>query len=699
MNAEELIQALSNLTNPDLEIRTNATEKCLEFQTVAGFDPAVYRKLASPESDIRVRVFAFQSLTVVIEAFWSSLQPSVQNEIIGLYPFHEAGDRENVVLRPFIAKLIGIFFAYVAEPDAIESFFGNWQPELNELMGAILTHFVIVLFSQKFPVERTNEIADFVFRNLARYFKHIVLKPLCESFSANCYLEYAKEIHEWAPAIATIMSEDADADLLYCSLAEYVWQPSGDEFGGIVSIFETVFSVNGEFVLPSTFERICTKLCECVPSQYAPLFTVLPNPVTFTESEALKGFVLMERLKTRIPLMFLVLSRVDVVNVAKCINVVVELLRSMSPSVIFEVACGFRDFLRDKDGLVLYPEDFVAAFRPQLIDIFQRCVMLSCPSAIFTSFPCSIFDRAWDASEIKEVVTECAVEIARLDTVGMTTSVLDAMICHGFQGPEIPGLVRVLGLLLKNPPEEVISGVHTSALQLLVLILHDINDHTLELQYQLIALMKSIIPCISFDEQSASQIFSDIVHILLHKKVGRRERFMDLFDFFVNKADTLLRNAVNQLQLDKSASSHPRYNRIVSLVTKFKQQADDMDMRNCGPKIKQLRRFVIWDDSPYSKKKFRGAMVGYTFVENMPPLSLDRAGTADEVGQLMIRASNRIIRETSDPKKRFFRFVGRRRFHRCFFGAWRRRLHFRYRKRGSGHVYDFASGVGTKGLE
>ena len=124
MHADELVWAVENLANSDRKVRTTATDKCLRFQTANGFDTGVCVKLMRADMGINIRVFAYESLAVVIEKLWRSLRPQVQSEIIQLYPFHDAGDRDNLSLRPFLARVLGIFFAYVAEPSAIENFFG-----------------------------------------------------------------------------------------------------------------------------------------------------------------------------------------------------------------------------------------------------------------------------------------------------------------------------------------------------------------------------------------------------------------------------------------------------------------------------------------------------------------------------------------------------------------------------------------------
>ena len=649
MHADELVWAVENLANSDRQVRTSATDKCLRFQTANGFDTGVCVKLMRADMGINIRAFAYESLAVVIEKLWRSLRPQVQSEIIQLYPFHDAGDRDNLSLRPFLARVLGIFFAYVAEPSAIENFFGNWQPELNELIGAIFTHFIIVLFSEQFPADRTQEIAQFVFRNLARYFKAIVLNPLCQEFGANCYLEYAKEIHEWAPAVVNIMAEDPEADDLYCRLADHVWQPSNDDSGGVVSIFETVFSVNGTVILPQTFQKVVENAAECVPSMYMRLLSWQP---IHNEAEAIEGFLLMENLKVRLPLLFMVISRVELLGVAKCMDIIASLFMSSAPSIVFEVASSFRDLLKDQEFIGSCPEQFLDIFHPHLIEIFKRCVILH--SAVFTEFPCSLFDEAWIASELKQTFIECAITIANLYPIEIVYGSLESILCHGVDVPEFVGLVRVITHVVDSHRGQL-NDVHELALRTIHVFLSDINRFVMETQMKMIQLMKSLIHLCKWNETNAAETLHTMLDLIFKTPLHNIDPFMNLFDTFVQETGTLLKDAVNTLVTDESIANHPKYKYIVKLRTKFEvqDQRPSVEFQGFGAQIKPLRRFVIWDDSPFAKKKFRGAMMGFSFVETLPSLTGNQERLANDVAQLMIQASNRIIRETSDPNKTY----------------------------------------------
>ncbi|KAK8891186.1 hypothetical protein M9Y10_028392 [Tritrichomonas musculus] len=640
----EIENAVLNLSNTEETIRINAINICSRFQTHQFFDIDVFKKLSNPNSEPIMRIFAFNSLTLIFKNEWNRISQQQKDSISSLFPFHVESDKVNPQFFSIASECVASFLAYTGSEDNIIKFMNSYNIKYSHYFSFFITHFINFLFDKAYPNDRTELLSKFIFGNITSFVQNLLFNSILQ-MNPNIpefwmYIQNAALIHEKAPAVIQLYIRNSEAEKFYSYLAQFVWSPSQN--GSILSIFEILFDM--ETNLPETIQALSFSLQSSVPHQYLPLFSFNQIP----ESEYLYCYELFNNLLVRIPL---ITSILDCANIDQCgpfLEVFIFLFHSSSPSIIYESATQLQLFLKSIQPSSI--PTFFSFYESHIRAIFEATLPLL--QVYFGSSPCCPFDHRWQQQFCRESLFDlirCITET--FDGLHAISELLRIIQIDGIESNSFNSIVRIVTSVLSDTNEKITEPLEIEAFNCTVFLLSSINNYSQEIQTKICKLLQKLIPYLEFENQDLlNSFFDQLLDLAINSKYSGNQ-FTTFLTQFIQKFISRIAFPIERLR--NIPKFHPFYYSANNLLAKYAQNGEKSSaLNNAVNELSWFTTMFRLNDNSAMKRVTTKVARQFEFLSQINPSEEDtnpkQTSIYENIGLLLIKSNQVIINAGED---------------------------------------------------
>lgn len=609
----DISSVIQNLSSPDNSKRSDAIQQCEFFLDPKYFDYNIFRQFSCSKS-IETRIFIYNSLSFIFKNSFNCLPNNVQLEIIKDFPFHKPEDLENVVLLNIITETIATFLAYVGELDLVVNFFNYLKEASFNYMTKITVTFFVLIWDDKFPVERTSLLNNFVLNN----FESLLFVPVIKQFIINDFyednLESAARIHS-VPSLVDFIVNNIYTDDVYSKLGNYLWFPSKNNY--TLSIIYSILEFTEK--LPKTFENIFNNIVY-IPDIYQSLFCF--------QEENLENYIyLCNNLSLRVLLLFKMFKNILKNNkeekiISLFLNIFMLLLNINVPYIIELI---LSKLIKIK---TLILQNILDIYRNSLLEIFIS--LIKSPMKEMQG----AFYGDWSNSSILNYLIDLSVYLITFDGYDYIHQIFQLIFDDGVQSLSFQGLVYILNKLFSTEPShELILLLKDDVMNLTIFLLSSIQYYTPTLQSQIFKLLKKLIPFLIFDDEDLNIFYKKLIELYTigHSiEFNNFSQYIMLFTEFFHE-----RIYFNKELIDEIKKGNSCYNLLSSFITKYSKK-EGKDLINDFQKLLEL-----FSNNDIMSKKLSGKISHSFYLLSI--ISLNEESLVNEYFELIIKLHNSII--------------------------------------------------------
>lgn len=449
--------AILNLNNVNQVIREQAIDICNKFQTFDLFNWEIWTNLSDFSKPQTVRIYAYATLSVVIQNEWSKID--TDSKFFTNFPYYNPKHFNNDPIKNAIVLANAKFLIYLSPFEMIIQLFDQANMENIQFLSSLLAEFVSCYYTQPMlPAERKTIVNQFMLNHLPKYVLSLILSPLTQlkfdSVDFSFYLSLLGKIHHDFILPKNLLCT-SDVEKFYASFSPLLWVESDNI--AIVWIFDSLFtqteepksvrkakaSKEGENddSFHATLEPIVASLMASAPAMflqnYGELFFQVPQP-SEKYPKILDSFI------SRIPIFFAMLERLNLDSILPFFDMLNTMLQSSSPTVIYETAENISELIK---MLGKFPEftDNTEFFKNRM-NIFETCIKII--SIQLELLPGAPYDDGWDIGNIRSSIFKLADTISEIDTEMVAKELIRFIISKDNEDSILVSLVRLLSFTL-----------------------------------------------------------------------------------------------------------------------------------------------------------------------------------------------------------------------------------------------------------
>ncbi|OHT04391.1 hypothetical protein TRFO_28093 [Tritrichomonas foetus] len=271
---------------------------------------------------------------------------------------------------------------------------------------------------------------------------------------------------------------------------------------------------------------------------------------------------LLDSFLPKISLFFSVLDQLDIHTLCPFFSMIIVMLQSSSPSIIYEVSDNTKCLIKKHSNV---PEFIEICFN-QRMALFDTCIkIIAIP---LDSLPGAIYDTGWDKSSIRSSVFTLAQSLSEIDNETVVKELIRMIIEQNSETPLFLSLVRLLSSSLNMALDISNEANHLTCFLFNCLL--DLSNRKIK-NYVLSLLIKLINYVRYSSSDSLNEFFTQLLNLFIRLKPSTIDPFSHYFMLFINKFGNNINFPIDQLitQLQTISKDDPCYYTISSLIAKF----------------------------------------------------------------------------------------------------------------------------------
>jgi len=555
--AHELIRSIIGLKSGDDNFREVCINFCEQFAQPTGFDWNVFTLLVRNENTSEIRMFAYSSLIRIIKDNWNRIDQISQFAISSSFPFlFDSKGKEDVIYNT-IARVAAAYLAYAAPGEQIDAFFLFSNDYDSFFRIHVLVELISFIFLKDFPKNRFIAFKLFNDKCLLGLLDSLLFGPLLEncseSYDYNDLLQLFTDIHVNAPNIVEKAVSDSKIKDVYAELSTNLWTVSDTR---IVTIFEALLEFDK--VDECVIRLIDNSMFNYFLNSFRDLFVFNK----YIDREKFDAHI--QSFQIRIQIMFSLIFKVDESRICDFLSLTVNILESISPSVVYETVVQLINFFRS--SLYVNNHQLILSTKSSRLEIINICFVHLMNNV--KNLPGCLYDDKWPSQKITSLLEELIKYIIEtFDNYSLLPYIMSHILYDKNNTKRLLVLIKIVGIVLSNLINKIDSAITgTISVEVSISLLSSIHLFIPSVQSKVFAFLGKLVPFCEFSEYSQDDFFDEIITLLLESRPISFEAFSSYITHFVNHHTTI---TIAESRLKNVPGKDPAFSIVSKLMAKF----------------------------------------------------------------------------------------------------------------------------------
>ena len=544
----DLYNAIFNLNHANEEVRLTAISVCKNFQNPLVFDWNIWLKLSDSSNQPIIRLFAYNTLTNIMESGWSLLQPDLQTIIFQSFPFFNVNSFFNDPIKDTIIHTCAVFFLYDAPLNNAIQYFPSSNDNEFLFSSSLLAEF-IEIFRTALPPERLTIFNSFFESQMfLELFLKFLVQPIqsyqIESNEFLFFISLLGKVHKDSACIMNVIINHQEILDVYSTFASLVWLPTNDL--SVVYIIDSVLTIE-QLQCNSLLKALAESALNSFLQNFHELFE---NNITENYSFLLDNFI------ARIPIFFKLLDKFDLNSLFPFFSMVIVMFKSLVPSIIYEISDHINSFLKK----FAFQPGFIELFFQLRMELFEACIYLL--TLNLNKLPGANYDTNLDEKVISKSIFSLCLTICEIDSESVTKYLIKKIVSSDTNESFLQVYVKILSASLSP-------DIHLSEefFFLSVFLLQYHTNASEKLKEHIFNLLTKLIPYLDLSNEQLNEYFSCMINIFFKIKPNSLDPFSSYLITFVNHFSPSIIMPIEEME--KITNDDPCYYTISTILSRY----------------------------------------------------------------------------------------------------------------------------------
>lgn len=619
------IPPLEGLDDPDPDVRDAAAEECRRFQTASGFTWNIFLQLADRQSNLKYRVFAHTSISLVIGSQWLDIPPELKSAILASFPFTFGNPPDKDPLCRLIAHTCAVFIASVATNNDVDAYFTKIPLDQPLFMSTFIAELVWILLPTGTPHSRLFTLSSFLSRTVPEYFCEYILKLLVCCDTKNSFFSYLvyilSETHQNCPKFVEKFVSDEETLPAYLKLANLVWLNSDDQT--IAALFDSILDI--PCVPKVLIDQMVNSCVNSFLQQYRLLFQKTPISTEQFDTAS-------QAFKTRLQIFF-TLFDLQSNDFEDLFGIAIFVLNCQTPSIVSEAATQLTSLLQsskfDKDS------ELSSELKPLRLKIVEVCLGQLVRG--YQNLQNVALDLCGSKSLFIASLTDTVVAVYMHDPIDVLQGLFDLIPSSLNKPLQFIAINRLLSRILQSP-SPALSILPQLALSTTILILSAINTLDNSLQARACNFLMKLLPFIQLSDDDATKFFMALLDLLLDNRPCCYSAFSGYFNMYTTKFENNITFPISFLQT--ITKRNPAFSVVTELLSRIEKPVENDQIGGLSMHIEWFVYEFTLDD-PASNRRMNVDLADAMSKLSDPKFQL--SGNPQNIPRLLVLLSNRVL--------------------------------------------------------